>query len=362
MRLHSVLFVCLVSLTLGSELHSAKRVPAERYFLVQAGSGAEVRGSNEPGAEITDSPPAGELLVVAEKMERSGETVYRVDLPSGREGFLSSFEVQREFHDSDPECRRLESPGLICVPPGVEAVPIRRSPSTRAPVITEIWPGERIWVYGLVLVGQGTWYEVGVSWGGYWEKGWIVDLTDSLRLLRDFESPLCPDGKAHFNEGHHYPVWIFADSANLRERPDHESPVIKTGRVADLLIAGLEDKYGLDKIPDDRWISVKWRSEGAYASAWLQRKFLSADDEPARRKAYVEKHDLPSDYRAAILDGRILYGMTKGMVEASWGSQYLAELDGATEIWIMGDFGPKLSFESGVLTGCDDYGMGNRCP
>ncbi len=314
------------------------------------------------GAEITDRPPAGELLFATEKMERSGNTVYRVDLPSGKQGFLSARHIQREFHDSDPECLRIELDGWICLPPGTQAAPILKSPSTRAPVITEIWPRERLPVQGLVRTGGATWYEVAVSTGGHSENGWILDLTDSIRLLRDFESPLCPDGIALFHKGHSYPVWIFANSANLTEQPDRQSPVIKTGRVPDLLIAGLGDKYGLEKIPDDRWISVKWRSEGTYASAWIQRKFLSADYDPARRKAYVEKHDLSSDYRAAILDGRVLYGMTKAMVEASWGSQYFAELDGTTEIWTMSDFGPELFFESGVLTGCDDYGIGDRCP
>jgi hypothetical protein len=75
-----------------------------------------------------------------------------------------------------------------------------------------------------------------------------------------------------------------------------------------------------------------------------------------RRLTAVEKADLNDDVRNAILGGRVLVGMSEGMVAASWGLPHSvrASTDGGHEWWSYGSrFTPgwetTLVFHGGTL-------------
>ena len=81
-----------------------------------------------------------------------------------------------------------------------------------------------------------------------------------------------------------------------------------------------------------------------------------------RRQTYVAQHvDLPATTRTCILEGKILLGMSKADVVASWGQPHhinrSAGAWGASEQWVYGTngrygFTPSgfLYFEEGTLT------------
>ncbi|RPJ49934.1 MAG: SH3 domain-containing protein, partial [Acidobacteria bacterium] len=255
-------------------------MPAERYFFVQVVPDTTVRKTLDPTSEILDRPPVSELLRVIKTTEHSGQLIYQVSLPSGREGFLSSRFVQREIHDSDIECESFPYGRLLLSESIVE--PIRRSPSTRAPVITEIWPSESVVAHGVVSVEGGNWYEVGVSSGSYYEFGWVWSRGQSFRLLVPDKSDA--SGLKRFHEGVRSVLWVGTDSFELREAPDEESRPIRTARVGDLLSVDVRSWVALPNLPRDEWLRVRWRSRGEYAQAWIQRWALTADHNGARRK------------------------------------------------------------------------------
>ena len=93
-----------------------------------------------------------------------------------------------------------------------------------------------------------------------------------------------------------------------------------------------------------------------YVTPWEQGELLEWAKQE-RRESYVRGHsEIGADVRSAVLRGRLVMGMTRDGVYASWGPPGDVNRSvgswGVHEQWVYGS--SYLYFENGVLTGWQD--------
>ena len=79
---------------------------------------------------------------------------------------------------------------------------------------------------------------------------------------------------------------------------------------------------------------------------------------PLPRPPILLSHQVGPPFKQAVLNGKIMLGMTTDMVRASWGEpndiNQTVTADYVREQWVYGDFGPYVYFLDGILNSWQD--------
>ncbi len=189
--------------------------------------------------------------------------------------------------------------------------------------------------------------------------------------------------KSYIDSLEQNPRWINSLDVNFRVGPSTNEKIIKTLR------EGCEVYFQLE---ENGWSKVLFRREniniktidntdeilGSYIEGWIFSTLLSNEyiypvsdnfydflkKEKKRRQNFLDKNtNISIKYKEAIINGKIILGMTAEMVIASWG--YPDDVNksvtgyGTNEQWIYGDYDSIeehfLYFDNGILTGWQEY-------
>lgn len=164
-------------------------------------------------------------------------------------------------------------------------------------------------------------------------------------------------------------VWVKVLSANIREEPSTTAVISYRLERGEPLYVESNDQDWLKVIVSNPLkVSQRYLShadfESSYDRGWIHQSLVSKEKTTRvtmgqrRRQEFIDRHQsISQKYKNTILNGKIILGMNREMVRASWGEPGDINKSvgsyGVHEQWIYGDYTTDryfLYFENGILT------------
>ena len=257
---------------------------------------------------------------------------------------------------------------------GTDLPKLRPSPDIDAAEIKVIPPGTKI--RGFAYRDDGYWRVYYDGTVGFLLDSYIVSnqatekFIEAARLRRDKrQKELIAELKKKQRKIESAKVWVKVLTANIREEPSRTAVIPHRLERGEPLYVQLSNRGWLKVMfGNPLKISQRYQShadfDSSYDSGWIHQSLVSKEKTTRvtmgqrRRQEFVDRHQSISQrFKNAILNAKIILGMNREMVSASWGEPGDINKSvgsyGVHEQWIYGDYTTEryfLYFENGVLT------------